>query len=92
MISSELQRIEFDLERYGPLTRTESLIEAMAIQAHEVSGQYHRHDVALLAEALGSIGMNLLDLPEQELEELAAVEETIERRYGINEFDEGDEE
>ncbi len=87
MTSAETVRLDYDLEPYGPLTRTESMIEAMDAQAQEVSRRYDRHDVSLLAEALGSVGMNIMDLSNDELSELADVEGTIEIKYGINEQD-----
>lgn len=87
MISTETIREEYQLAPYGPLTRAESMIEAMDMQAQEVSRQYSRHEIALLAEALGSVGMTIMDLSNDELSELAEVEGAIERKYAINEQD-----
>jgi hypothetical protein len=87
MISSEAVRESLYLKPYGPLTLTESMTEAMAQKAREISRHYHRSEAALLADALGEIGMSLMDLSLKQMNELADVEGSLESQYGINEQD-----
>lgn len=74
--------------QYGPLTLVDSMTEAMSQRARELSGQYDRDPAALLAEALGAVGMTMMDLSMRQLGELGDREAEIEEKYQINEFDE----
>lgn len=90
MISIERIQERYGIDSNGPLTLQDSMTESMALRAHRISEQYERYDVALLAESLGAVGMDLLDLTNQQMEHLGDIEADLEREYGINEHDEED--
>lgn len=70
---------------YGPVTKTQALIDAMTERAHYYGitnrGGYDADDVSLLLDALDGFGMTMDDLSAKELRDLADIEGVIVGQY-----------
>jgi len=91
MIDSMSVRQQWGFTEYGPLDKVESLVESMEMSAESHAARYNQGalgTIALLMEALDEVGMNMLDLTDREIAELADYEGSIEIKHSINNSDE----